>query len=372
MEFVLSGINETHIDGQLCDLFAGSASLAGAVGDQISMHSNDIQSYSAVLAGAYLNSWRSKRSPAGIEIIRQAKPIADKNRKQIGPLHDYATPVSLQQFRAIELEQQKLLERNFRRPWHLFLKYYSGTWWSAEQALWIDAIREVSDRYKDDPTYNLILASLMFAMAYTSQGTGHYAQYRDAHTESSMRDISIYRKKSIADLFIRKLDQVLATVQDRPRAHPSKITSLDYRECLAKFPGGTIYADPPYAFVHYSRFYHAIETLVLYDYPEIQVKNGLVVKGRYRENRHQSPFSIRSQVRGAFDDLFRGVKDSNSRLVLSYSNTGMISIDELAELADEHFDGRSIQIVSTDYQHMTLGRQFDRHRKVEECLFLIK
>lgn len=77
-------------------------------------------------------------------------------------------------------------------------------------------------------------------------------------------------------------------------------------------------------------------------------------------------------MKGAFEDLFRGVSNSNSNLVLSYSNTGMISIDELAELASKEFGRRSIDLIFTDYKHMTLGRQFDRHREVEECLMLVK
>lgn len=372
MDFVLSGINEVYQGGPLCDLFGGSASLAGAVGDQVAVHSNDIQSYSAVLARAYLTSWRAESTPTSSVLIEQARAIADKNRKQLDCLHDYSTPVSLEKFNAIEREQQALLGRNFRRPWHLFLKYYSGTWWSAEQALWIDAIREVADRYKDDPCYDVILSSLMFAMAYASQGTGHYAQYRDANTESSMRDISIYRKRSVAQLFAKKYDAVLSDLPTAPTPHHHKITTLDFRACLAECSSGTVYADPPYAFVHYSRFYHALETLVLYDYPDIQEKNGTVVKGRYREDRHQSPFCIRSLVKGAFEELFRGVRESGSNLVLSYSNTGMISLDDLGDLASREFSGRSIEIVFTDYKHMTLGRQFDRHRDVEECLILVK
>lgn len=372
MDFVLSGINEVYDGGGLCDLFGGSASLAGAVGDQVAVHSNDIQSYSAVLAGAYLNAWRADTSPTSSIVLEQAKTIVGRNRRQIACLHEYSEPVSLKHFNAIEREQQALLERTFRRPWHLFVKYYSGTWWSAEQALWIDAIREVADNYKADPAYDVILSSLMFAMAYSSQGTGHYAQYRDAKTESSMRDISIYRKRSVPQLFAKKYEEVMAGLQTHAPYIAHKVTSLDYKACLAEFSGGTVYADPPYAFVHYSRFYHALETLVLYDYPQIQEKNGRVVKGRYREDRHQSPFCIRSVVRDAFEELFRGVKQSGSNLVLSYSNTGMISIDNLGQLAANEFGEKSVELVFTDYKHMTLGRQFDRHREVEECLMLIK
>jgi adenine-specific DNA-methyltransferase len=212
----------------------------------------------------------------------------------------------------------------------------------------------------------------MFAMSYTSQGTGHYAQYRDAKTFSSMTDILIYRRRSFVDYFIRKYNELLAYT---PAKMPDKrhlATSLDFRDCLDVFEGGLVYADPPYCFVHYSRFYHALETLVLYDYPELQKINGTVVKGRYRENRHQSPFCIKSKVSAAFSDLFDGVRKTSSNLVMSYSNTGMISIDEIESLALTHFPNSKLELVTTNHQHMTLGRQKDRHRDVKECLLIVK
>jgi len=372
MDFVLSGINAVHEGGPVCDLFGGSASLAGAVGDQVEVHSNDVQSYSAVLARAYLTSWRAASSPDAATIIRQARAIVGANRGLLDGMHDYSEPVSLERFNAIECQQRLLIGRDFNHAWHLFLKNYSGTWWSAEQALWIDAIREVADGYREDPCRDVILSALMHAMAYASQGTGHYAQYRDASTESSMRDISLYRKRSVAELFARKYEAVLAGLPQAPPIHAHRVLTGDFRDCLAGFSGGTVYADPPYAFVHYSRFYHALETLVRYDYPGLQEKRGAVVKGRYREDRHQSPFCIRTQVRGAFEQLFQGVRDSGSRLVLSYSNTGMMGLEELGELAARELPGRTIEMVATDYRHMTLGRQSDRHRDVEECLILAK
>ncbi len=209
MEFVLTGINEVYDGGGVCDLFAGSASLAGAIGDQVAVHSNDIQHYSRVLSGAYLTAWRSPSTPAATDILSAASEIVEVNRRGLPPLHDYAREISLEHFRTIEEQERKFIDTPLFRPWHLFFKYYSGTWWSAEQTLWIDAIRQVAEDYKNDPSYNAILASLMFAMAYASQGTGHYAQYRVANTESSMRDISIYRRRSVPDLFEKKLSSAL-------------------------------------------------------------------------------------------------------------------------------------------------------------------
>lgn len=371
MGFVLEGINEVYRGGEICDLFAGSASLAGAIGHQAPIHSNDIQTYSSILAQTYLDAYRYQGMPSSTDILLAAEQIVSANTAELGIKIDYQSITSLSDFNELELKQQGLIRRSFSRDWHLFVKYYSGTWWTAEQCLWIDAIREVAEQYKNEPCYPLVISTLMYAMAYTSQGTGHYAQYRDAKTESSMKDISIYRRRSLPDYFRRKFDAVCSVLGNEPSKFSHKTTTLDYHDCLRHFSGGTVYADPPYCFVHYSRFYHAIETLVLYDYPTIQSKGGKVVKGRYRDERHQSPFCIKTQVKQAFADLFAGVRETDSNLALSYSNTGMISIEEIHELAKVYFPGRKVELLLTDHQHMTLGRQFDRHRNVEECLFLV-
>jgi len=373
MDFVLDGINSVYSGGVVCDLFAGSASLAGAIGHLVPIHSNDIQVYSEVLAQAYLTSYRHEGMPTVDDILDAADRAVNKRSSALQDLIvDYKQGLSRSDFVALETAQQNLISAEFHDKWHLFTKYYSGTWWSTEQCLWIDAIREECERFRGTPSFPLLLACLMFAMAYTSQGTGHYAQYRDAKTESSFNDIVIYRRRSLAMYFRRKYDEVTASLSYEASPFKHKTTSLDFRNCLKELSGGTVYADPPYCFVHYSRFYHAIETLVLYDYPSIQVKGGRVVKGRYRAERHQSPFCIATQVKQAFRDLFTGVMKSGSSLVLSYSNTGMISIEDVEKLLLECCPARAVEIVLTDHQHMTLGRQNDRHRNVEECLFLVK
>lgn len=371
MDFVLSGINRVHTQGAVCDVFAGSCSLAGAIGRQVGFHSNDIQSYSAVIADVYLNSYCYKGMPSADSIIALAEKIVLGNSSYYEARVDYSREFDLIAFNSVENQQKILIEKNFDSEWHLFVKYYSGTWWSAEQCIWIDAIREVAEGFKETPSYSLIISSLMYAMAYTSQGTGHYAQYRDAKTISSMKDILLYRRRKVEDYFKRKYESASIIIGNSPSAYQGRITSLDYKNCLRDFSGGTVYADPPYCFVHYSRFYHAIETLVLYDYPGIQKKSGLYVKGRYREQRHQSPFSIKTQVPNAFEDLFEAVKSSGSNLVLSYSNTGMITVEELQDIAAKTFTKKRIELLFKDHQHMTLGRKDDRHRNVEECLLLV-
>ena len=374
IDFVVEGINDVRQPGQpVLDLFAGSASLAGAIGRSVDFISNDIQSYSAVLAGAYASSWCSPQAPTSEELIGRAKNIVDDIAVSISDsIFDYCTELDIHQFLRAESIQKDLLECEFFHEWHLFLKNYSGTWWSAEQCLWIDALRQVAEEYRETAVYDVILSSLMFAMAYCSQGTGHYAQYRDAKSESSFKDILIYRRRDLSAYFSRKYNEALSWLPSVARQRAFSATSNDFSVSLNDFEGGVVYADPPYCFVHYSRFYHALETLIRYDYPELQFKGGSIVKGRYRVDRHQSPFSIASQVEGAFEQLFTGVRASGSNLVLSYSNTGMISLDRMSEIAGDIFVANDLDLLTMDHQHMTLGRTGVRHRDVKECLLLVR
>lgn len=380
LDFVLEGLNSASNGGPVCDLFAGACSLSGAVGNQTNLISNDIQNYSKAIAHLYLQPMSERAKSLDIDALCDTIQIkADAVVQELGPGFEYIANPSLDGFNAIEAESRSLISREFSHEYHLFVKNYSGTWWSADQCAWIDAARETLDGLRarcgiDDGDHSILLTCVMHAMAYCGQGTGHYAQYRDAKSQSSMLDINIYRQKSIATQFRRKLKAVREwNVECVPEGFDHKYLAVDYRDCLAQLNEATIYADPPYAFVHYSRFYHAIETFVLYDYPQLQIKGGSVVKGRYRQERHQSPFSIRSQVPSAFEAMFAGTIKSGSNLALSYSNSALLALPAIAEIAADVFgSGYSIEVITTDHQHMTMGRRADRLREVEEAILIAK
>ena len=214
IQFVSEAIESVHDRGIVCDLFSGSCSLSGTLGDSYSVLSNDIQHYSAFLGSVYL-------FPVGKVDIESLMVDALANYKKakvrIPDNLEYNGFNSLKEFNAIEKRNRALINETFRNRYHLFVKNYSGTWWSAEQCLWIDAIKQAIDKRLrnsewNHPEYALAMSTLMYAMAYTSQGTGHYAQYRDAKTQSSMDDINIYRQKRLPDLFIKKFSQMQAWV----------------------------------------------------------------------------------------------------------------------------------------------------------------
>jgi adenine-specific DNA-methyltransferase len=370
LDFVIEAIDETYEEGRICDLFGGTSIIAGALGKQVPIHSNDIQEYSAVLAKMYLAdyAWEDYSSNLLDEIVQKAsKYVESVKNKFPNFVFSYSEKKTVKEFVELEKQQQDLIEFDFDNlTHHLFIKYYSGTYWSYEQCLWIDAFRKVADEYKDTPIYFVILSSLMFAMSYNSQSTGHYAQFRDATSLSSKTDILIYRQKEMVPYFENKFKQLQNYLGKNNSSHV--VTSLDYTECLRQIePNSLVYADPPYAFVHYSRFYHILETLVKYDYPEV------AYKGRYRIDRHQSPFCKRTEVKGAFTTLFSIIKNKSARLILSYSNTGMVTLNEILDIARINLGNKyNVTIKEVAYKHSTMGRKDDKNRDVQEYLIIAK
>src|SRR5574344_1728523 len=210
LDFVVSTIEEvTQNENQrLYDIFGGSAVVSGAFRNKQPVTCNDIQSYTKVLAGTYLNNYDWSLFPDDIidVIVGQVEDRVQCFSNKYDKLKfTYGENLSYEEIIELEKCQQSLIDLPFNGLDHLFVKNYSGTYWSYEQCVWIDAISTIarSVEYRDTFLYNVILSSLMFAMAYTTQSTGHYAQYRDI-TRSNLNDILLYRNKKVLPLFKQK------------------------------------------------------------------------------------------------------------------------------------------------------------------------
>lgn len=358
-------INELYVDSSsICDLFSGTAVVSAAFLDQYDIISNDIQQYSGIFAHTYSANLAESLDPRFSEnVIRKAEKLVNEFYDLYPQYHfDYFKISNYEDLLDIENRQQLLINEEFDLGFSLFVKNYSGTYWSFGQCVWIDSLRAVAEDFKGTVGYYAILSALIFAMSYTSQSTGHFAQYRDV-THHNVEDILLYRKKDILPLFVKKLDELISLLNTTP-VHSITVTSLDYLDCLRIIPENSIvYADPPYSAVHYSRFYHVIETLVRYDHPHLEYK------GRYRDDRHQSPFDKRKEVAGAFRSLFNAVDERKSHLVLSYSDNGLINSDDLLEIGKQTLgDVYDISLKSKNYIHSKMGRSDENRLGVHELL----
>ncbi len=365
LEFVEEAIEALDVNAEwFCDLFSGTSVVAGTFKAKYNVMANDVQMYSAIFSHTYLSNLKGTVSLKDMDKVLKEATLY---RKEFLETHDdllfeYPENINYETFDLIEDKQRSLMEYEFNVGFHLFAKYFSGTYWSYEQCVWIDSFRAVAEKYKGKPLYYVILSSLIFGMSYVSQSTGHYAQYRDL-TVSNFSDILSYRKRDILPYFRRKFTELI-TLLDETANKEYLVTTMDYLDCLRIIPEGAIvYADPPYQSVHYSRFYHALETLVRYDYPTVRYK------GRYREDRHQSPFCLKTKVDEAFINMFKAVKARKAHLSLSYADTGMITKEKIIKLAGMVFgNGYDIQILSKNHVHSKMGRSDEKEHDVEEYI----
>lgn len=367
--YIDKAVEELQVDSScFCDLFSGTAVVSAAFLDKFDVISNDIQQYSSVFAYTYSANIAENVNKNFREIVvgKAERLVNEFYAKYPQYQFDYSEIRDYDDLTDIENRQQRLIEDKFDLGFSLFAKNYSGTYWSYEQCVWIDSIRAVAEDYKDSEGYYAILSALIFAMSYTSQSTGHFAQYRDV-TRQNVEDILLYRRKDILSLFVKKLDELISLLCTTP-AHTVTVTSLDYKDCLRIVPDNSIvYADPPYSAVHYSRFYHVIETLVRYDHPHLEYK------GRYRDDRHQSPFDKRKEVINAFQSLFREVDERKSHLILSYSDNGLVKSDDLLELGKQTIGEKyDISYVEKNYIHSKMGRSDENRMDVNELLYSFK
>lgn len=354
----------------LCDLFAGTSVVAYAMSDEYDLVVNDIQHYSEIFAKCYMNDYSHI-----FDIDELVKIIKEKILQylQLDILWKgtdtlkYNEDMSYQDMLAVETREREIIDgREEERGFSLFKRCYSGTYWSYEQCRHIDAIRAVCEQYRGNCMYEAMMASLIYAMSYSSQSTGHFAQYRTL-TEKNYQDVLQYRMKNVFVMFLKKLKELLTTLR-YPHTHTLRTSSLDYEDCITTLqPSTIVYADPPYSSVHYSRFYHVLETLVKYDNPKVEYK------GRYRENRYQSPFDQRTKAKEAFRRLFQKIDQQQCHLLLSYSDNAMVPIDELKEIARDVFgEHYKYKYNSKDYQHMKMGRNDVARLDVHEVLLSFK
>jgi len=381
------------------DLFAGTSSVGAYIKEDYNIVSNDIQNYSQILAKALIES-SSIVLPDHIDsMVESIKELYYENKKKLIQLFPStykkskefvviergqwtekqkdsyqiffnAFPSSTNQFQSNDEELSSLSKMYFsynksnKRDIYLQTTFlFSETYFSFEQAMDIDSIRYAIDNIvKDEVLKSIFLASLMYAYSYCSSGTGHFAMYRNFTDIHSVEDTFTYRKKDVWTYFIRKLNDLIAYHKYIPHR-----TYVSYSEDYVKLldmnimdQTSLIYADPPYSPVHYSRFYHAIESLVKYDYDIPSFK------GRYRSDRHQSPFCQKTNVKKAFIVLFEKAFKYNVNVLLSYSDTGMITQEEIKQIILDC--GFEFDITSIVYDHSTLGRKGHKSNQINEYL----
>jgi adenine-specific DNA-methyltransferase len=255
--------------------------------------------------------------------------------------------------------------------------YFARGYFSTEQAVWLDALRQSIDELHPPndivdsqvcTARDLLIAAWLAAASRVANSPGHTAQYLAAANPASKIRVQRAWSRSVLREFELSLGilQPIGTSAWRRtnrlvRADATVGTPTDRR----RYSNAVLYADPPYTKDHYSRYYHVLETLFRYDYPDAHGR------GRVRSDRHLSDFCYRSKAAGGFAALGARAAVSGSPLLVSYPSHGLLERDELVA-ALEPF-GRVRRTGTLEHVHSTMGAsKGTASLDVTECLYLLE
>lgn len=317
------------------DLFAGSGSVAIYVARKfpIPVLAFDLQSYSAVLAAAVVGRkdplhWQ----PVWEEWLRRAAVQFEARRI---PITERITQPIVASVRAWCDEQAEF-------PITIA---YGGHYFSPRQAVWIDAFR--SSLPSSEPAKTVALAALIQAASQCAAAPGHTAQPFQP-TRTAKRYIEEAWNKDI----VAKTRTAFELLAGQFAQQPGEAKVADANKAAQGLQKGDLaFIDPPYSGVHYSRFYHVLESIA----------NGscgaVTGVGRYpaREFRPRSKYSVSSESAEALAELLKTVASRGARAILTFPDhdcSNGLSGNSVREIAAKHFRIRERQVAS---KFSTLG-----------------
>lgn len=302
------------------DLFTGSAAVATHVGSRFDLPvlAFDLQSYSTVLADAVI----------GRDATFVWKPAFDRWHKRAEDfVSQVQTPEVTSFTKKAVAEYRTWCSAQHELP---ITKAYGGHYFSPQQAVWIDALR--TKLPSAEPARTVALAALIQAASKSAAAPGHTAQpFQPTPTAKRYLEDAWDREIPIRT---RTAFEALAN-QCAKRVGSSRIADAnDAADELVE--GDLVFLDPPYSGVHYSRFYHVLETIAQGSCGDV---SGV---GRYPAPilRPRSSYSVTSESNSALNDLLKTISARGARAILTFPDhecSNGLSGKSVREISNRYF-----------------------------------
>jgi len=350
-------VEESRTAHAIADPFCGSGAVSWylAQNTQKSVISGDLQKFAVcraasvveriepVNASAIFKPW-IKRATSLVKIIVDKFPNAEgsvePNSKTTG---DIISLVIRSRVFCETVLPSLLEELGKQFP---MTKAYGGYYFSPMQALMLDALRATLPRVPENRS--VALAALIETASRCAAAPGHTAQPFQPTVTSAIHILEAWQRNVDKLLY-----EALETISSRCASKMGAAKVMDFSETINSLEeGDLVFADPPYSDVHYSRFYHVLETLA--HGSEIVVTG----RGRYPDisQRPSSRFSLRSQSEYAARDLIVGCHSRKLNLVLTFPSgeaSNGLSAESFMSLAKGLYS--SIEEHKVDSDFSTLG-----------------
>jgi adenine-specific DNA-methyltransferase len=226
------------------DLFSGSGAVSTHVATKydVPVVAYDLQLFSVVLTEAVLG--RESKIDANVlwtDWLARAKEIRRTHRP----------PSALIVNRATVKEQRRWSAQQGGS----MTKSYGGYYFSALQAVWLDALRGSLPEH--EPERTVALAAMICAASQCAAAPGHTAQpFQPTQTAKPFLKEAWQRK------IVNYCWNALSAIAEQYAKKRGRAEVGDANEAATSVArGDVVFIDPPYSGVHYSRFYHVLETL---------------------------------------------------------------------------------------------------------------
>ncbi len=338
------------VANRVFDLFTGSAAVAWHIAERYEKQviAGDLQLYSTTLAAAVIKrAYEIKKFEWVDEWFAQADILLEKSGFRTALECHQSSLAAVDAADAASTARALLLDPSEFPISSAYAGYYFSPW----QAAWLDSLRVCLPAEAD--LENIALASLIQAASRCAASPGHTAQpFKPNETagpyllEAWRRDLPALVRANVTHLSARKAKIAGAAYCMDALKLAEQVNEQD----LA-------FVDPPYSGVHYSRFYHVLESIA-------RGKAGTVSgTGRYppAEERPSSDFSMSSKSRKAFDSLLSVLSGRGANVIITFpagkASNGLAG-DDVKEIAATHF---SIQEEKVSTRFSTLGGDM-KHR----------
>ncbi len=344
------------------DMFSGSGSVSWhvAMNYSVPVLAADLQHFSVALAQgvlsrtrmeklAVLEDWicRAQRELSKNELVSEAKLI--QSRLDDEPIENVAKAA-----RALSGESSGVLARA-----------YGGYYFSPLQAMWLDALRATIPL--DTGSSAICKASLIWAASNCAASPGHTAQPFQPNATAG---------KFLAESWRKSVPDYAASAFNRINGITAKSIGCAVREdanaLASKLQEGDLaFLDPPYSGVHYSRFYHVLETLVVYERVEVSGT------GRYPppDMRPKSRYSMLTTSSQALEQALAALSQVGANAIVTFpagTASNGLSGDIVREVAAKYF---KINLAKVSGRFSTLGgnsRNRNARAASEELILVLK
>ncbi len=366
------------------DLFTGMGSVVESLSDQVPVVANDFLKFAAAFSRARI--LKGERVPSEQILhslldpyLKQRKKLVEKYSRRLSG-EKVALTCSRETFLQYledvphvglsthyEREAQERSHSSHEFHHSMATLYFSGGYFSTQQAIDIDSIRFAIDNSDlEGNAREWLLSSWVLCAGKLCNAPGHTAQFLRPNTDEAHNRILRSWKRSAWTTFIDCIEEIslIGPATWREKNEVYNRDALTLLPTLKKNSIGVIYADPPYTKDQYQRFYHVLESLYRYDFP---ASNG---RGRTPDYDRISDFSRLTTVKNAFTTLFKECSRINATLILSYPSSGLIEQKgvTLESISSNWMTLTNVKKVQ--YGHSTLGgSKGDQKKTTTEMIY---